>query len=107
MTEPTNPESCRNTASQPSPGQQGATERRRYRRWQQRRREASLTRAERPRVDREVEEILEFIRAWTPYGGAPAEEILVRFGMTPSRFREKLHEIRALDHIAKDMTENP
>jgi hypothetical protein len=45
-------------------------------------------------VDREVEDILEFVRTWAPYGGAP-EEMLVRFGMSPSRFMEKLREIHA------------
>jgi len=95
MTEPMNPESYRSRAAHPSPGKQAAPEIRRYRRWQHRRREANRTRAEKPRVDREVEDILEFVRMWAPYGGAPAEEILVRFGMSPSRFVEKLREIRA------------
>ncbi|WP_128970174.1 hypothetical protein [Rhodococcus opacus] len=104
--EPTNPESYRNTASHPNPGAQTAPEIRRCRRWKQRRRAANLTRAEEPRVDKETEDILEFIRTWAPYGGAPAEEILVRFGMTPSRFKAKLREIRALDHIAMEMERN-
>jgi len=105
--EPTNPESYRNTASRPSPGAQTAPEIRRYRQWQQRRRAANRTRAEEPKVDKEAEDILEFVRTWAPYGGAPAEEILVRFGMTPSRFKAKVREIRAHDHLAMKMEEKP
>ncbi|MDV7090367.1 DUF3263 domain-containing protein [Rhodococcus opacus] len=105
MTEPTNLEDCRSTASHSSPGEQAAPEIRRYRRWQHRRREANQTRAGKPRMDREVEDILEFVRTWAPYGGAPEEEIFVRFGMSPSRFKEKLCEI--LDHIERKIGEQP
>ena len=56
-------------------------------------------------MDREVEDILEFVRTWAPYGGAPEEEIFVRFGMSPSRFKEKLCEI--LDHIERKIDEQP
>ncbi|RYF46178.1 MAG: hypothetical protein EOO27_39945 [Comamonadaceae bacterium] len=40
----------------------------------------------------EAEQLFHFAQAWAPYGGAPREEILVRFGMTPARFAERLRE---------------
>ncbi|WP_083853121.1 DUF3263 domain-containing protein [Rhodococcus sp. DK17] len=38
-------------------------------------------------------EILEFARRWAPFGGPRAADILVEFGMTPSRFAERLEEL--------------
>ena len=34
-----------------------------------------------------------FAIQWIPFGGGPADEIFIRFGMTPERFRERLHEV--------------
>jgi hypothetical protein len=46
-----------------------------------------------PSLDREDEEILRFARIWAPYGGAPADETFHHFGMSTSRFVDKLWEI--------------
>lgn len=37
--------------------------------------------------------ILEIARRWLPYGGAPAEEILVEFGITERRFDQHVARI--------------
>ncbi|RYF58007.1 MAG: DUF3263 domain-containing protein [Comamonadaceae bacterium] len=37
--------------------------------------------------------MLDFARRWTHYGGAPAGEIWVEFGMTPDRFYEHIQRI--------------
>ncbi|MBQ9053036.1 MAG: DUF3263 domain-containing protein [Rhodococcus sp.] len=42
--------------------------------------------------------MLDFACQWSPYGGAPAGEIWVEFGMTPDRFYE--HVQRILDSPA-------
>lgn len=39
-------------------------------------------------------ELLEFARRWEPFGGPRTADILVEFGMTPSRFSERLEELR-------------
>ncbi|TQC44503.1 DUF3263 domain-containing protein [Rhodococcus sp. WS4] len=39
-------------------------------------------------------ELLEFARRWEPFGGPSAADILVEFGMTPSRFSMRLKELR-------------
>jgi hypothetical protein len=43
--------------------------------------------------DTDTWRLIEFASMWAPYGGASAEDILVRFGMTPSRFIDRLWEI--------------
>lgn len=40
-------------------------------------------------------ELLEFARRWEPFGGPSAADILVEFGMTPSRFSERLKDLRS------------
>ncbi|MEU2003165.1 hypothetical protein ACH47B_00625 [Rhodococcus sp. NPDC019627] len=57
-----------------------------HRRW-------PISSASPPPLDREVEEILRFARIWAPYGGAPADETFHHFGMSTSRFVDKLWEI--------------
>jgi len=37
--------------------------------------------------------VLVFAIEWLPYGRGPADEIFVRFGMTPQRFCEYLQDI--------------
>jgi hypothetical protein len=39
---------------------------------------------------RHATDIVMFAHVWVPYGGAPAEEIFERFGMTTRRFIEAL-----------------
>lgn len=41
-------------------------------------------------LGRYAHELVMFARMWLPYGGAPAEEIFERFGMSNRRFREVL-----------------
>ncbi|RYE43545.1 MAG: hypothetical protein EOP24_28040 [Hyphomicrobiales bacterium] len=67
------------------------TEIRRYRRLRLRQREQR--RAEQPRASNEAEYFIEFAQSWAPYGGAPEEEVFVQFGMTSSRFAERLRQI--------------
>ena len=64
-----------------------------FRQWCDRRREADQTRNGRIRVDKEAEEIVQFARRWSPFGGAPAHEIFIQFGMSPTRFAQRLQEI--------------
>ncbi|WP_204164936.1 hypothetical protein [Rhodococcus oxybenzonivorans] len=58
----------------------------RHRRW-------PISSASPPPLDWEVEEVLRFARIWAPYGGAPADETFHHFGMSTSRFVDKLWEI--------------
>ncbi|WP_280335013.1 hypothetical protein [Nocardia wallacei] len=46
-------------------------------------------------MDKEDLTIIEFALLWQPYGGPPAEEILVNFGMTELRFRSRVVDILA------------
>lgn len=64
-----------------------------FRQWCDRRLEADQTRNGRIRVDKEAEEIVQFARRWSPFGGAPAHEIFIQFGMSPTRFAQRLQEI--------------
>ncbi|KXF54716.1 hypothetical protein AXA44_05675 [Rhodococcus sp. SC4] len=41
----------------------------------------------------DIDAVIEFAHAWAPYGGAPDEEIFVRFGMSVDRFVETLWRI--------------
>lgn len=63
-----------------------------YRQWRERRREAEATRTGESRPDKEAKELLEFARKWEPFGGAPADEVFVRFGLSPRRFAQRLRE---------------
>ncbi|WP_160097163.1 DUF3263 domain-containing protein [Rhodococcus sp. T7] len=42
--------------------------------------------------------ILKLACRWLPYGGPPAEEILIGFGMSPLRYEQRLLEL--LDSVA-------
>ncbi|WP_342660250.1 DUF3263 domain-containing protein [Rhodococcus ruber] len=42
---------------------------------------------------KEAEEIVQFARRWSPFGGAPAHESFIQFGMSPTRFAQRLREI--------------
>lgn len=39
------------------------------------------------------ESLLDFACRWLPYGGAPLDEVLVRFGMTPEIYAQRLLEL--------------
>ncbi|MFD9667970.1 hypothetical protein ACFWAY_41315 [Rhodococcus sp. NPDC059968] len=65
-----------------------------YRQLRQRRRDAWIeANRTRKHPDTEAETLIDFARAWAPYGGASEEEILVHFGMTRYRFIERLWQI--------------
>ncbi|GAA4491714.1 hypothetical protein GCM10023094_56360 [Rhodococcus olei] len=40
------------------------------------------------------QELLDFAQRWEPFGGPSAADILVEFGMTPTRFSERLEELQ-------------
>ncbi|MFC9839931.1 hypothetical protein ACFVKB_40055 [Rhodococcus sp. NPDC127530] len=42
---------------------------------------------------KELNEFIDFAEKWAPYGGPPDDETFVTFGMTPARFRQRLHEL--------------
>jgi hypothetical protein len=63
-----------------------------YRTRRQRRR--SRLRAEKYyRLSPEAADIVQCARIWVPFGGPPADEIFVRFGMSQARFTERLWQI--------------
>lgn len=66
---------------------------RRYPRWRERRRQTALRRSETCQLDRDAEDIIAFALSWLPFGGAPPDETFVQFGMSPSRFAERLWQI--------------
>jgi len=43
---------------------------------------------------KDVDDFVAFARIWAPYGGAPEDEIFIRFGMTRNRFDEMLVQAR-------------
>ena len=71
-----------------------------YRRRRQRRRQAQRTCESRNQATSPDAELLQFAQSWAPYGGAPAGDILVRFGMTTTRFVEVLR--RAMSTVGCD-----
>ena len=92
----------------PSPiGSMNLMNSRQYRLWRQRRRaawiEANRTRGH---PDTEAEHLIEFAKMWAPYGGATEEEILVHFGMTTSRFIERLWQVIPESNCAQDEIRN-
>lgn len=70
-----------------------------YTRWRHRRRQAAVA-SERTRSSKEAEDLIRFARTWAPYGGGSDEDILVQFGMTRSRFIDRL--LRVLTAEALD-----
>ena len=39
------------------------------------------------------EDMLTLAIIWLPYGGAPAEDIWIRFGLTPDRYRRRVRDV--------------
>ena len=37
-------------------------------------------------------DLVEHYRRWEPYGGSSADDLMIDFGLTPARFRERLLE---------------
>ncbi|REE73109.1 hypothetical protein C8E05_2510 [Rhodococcus wratislaviensis] len=54
---------------------------------------------------KEAERILQFARVWAPFGGAPDEEVFVRFGISRTLFPERLWQViveSGCDAVAAD-----
>ncbi|GAF45551.1 hypothetical protein RW1_022_01310 [Rhodococcus wratislaviensis NBRC 100605] len=68
---------------------------RRYRRWRHRRKAAARLRDTKQALsrDKDTDDVVAFARTWAPYGGAPTSEIFVRFGMSRSRFVDRLWQV--------------
>ncbi|ABG99495.1 hypothetical protein RHA1_ro08451 (plasmid) [Rhodococcus jostii RHA1] len=58
--------------------------------------EAESHRTGRPRPSKDAEDILEVTHVWAPFGGAPEEEVFVRFGIPPTLFTERLWHHRGV-----------
>ncbi len=48
-------------------------------------------------MDRYDREILDYVRSWSPYGGPPADELLLEFGLTPDQLSERVEHIIAAE----------
>ena len=63
------------------------------------RRVASVPRLHGRNRAREVAELVDFAVKWQPFDGAPAEEILIHFGISPKQFALRLdHVLDFYDH---------
>lgn len=61
-----------------------------YRRKRRARMSAELRRTRHRSLPSESADYIDFAQTWAPYGGPPAEDILVRYGMTTKRFLDAL-----------------
>jgi hypothetical protein len=50
------------------------------------------------RFDRDL---MDFVRSWAPYGGPPADEVMVEFGMTPDQLAERVQLIVATERARR------
>jgi hypothetical protein len=66
---------------------------RRPRRHHDRRRTAWLRWQGLHELTAEAQDFTEFALKWAPFGGAPVEETFLRFGMTTTRFTERLWQL--------------
>lgn len=57
------------------------------------RRRAQLRKEKFYRLSPDAADIVQCARMWVPFGGPPADEIFVRFGMSQTRFTERLWQI--------------
>jgi hypothetical protein len=59
------------------------------------RRSGTLSAGERQRrkLDRFDHDLLAFVLSWAPYGGPPADECFVEFGMSPGRVHERCLQV--------------
>ena len=44
-------------------------------------------------ADRYEHDIVTFMRSWAPYGGPPADEVLLEFGLTREQLVARYHQI--------------
>lgn len=66
---------------------------RRFRRWRVRRQTAEIQRPAGRQLSRDAEDIIDFARVWAAFGGVPADETFVRFGMSRTRFVDQLWQV--------------
>jgi hypothetical protein len=50
------------------------------------------------RFDRDL---VDFVRSWAPYGGPPADEVMVEFGMTVDQLAERVQLIVATERARR------
>jgi len=44
------------------------------------------------RLPQESNQLIRLAQSWIPYGGPPADEVMVQFGMTTARFLDALRQ---------------
>lgn len=54
---------------------------------------------------REDDLLIQFFRRWAPFGGGPAEDIMVTFGITRSDYVQRLYTLACGSHIRRYPTE--
>lgn len=53
-------------------------------------------------ADRFSRDILAFVRSWAPYGGPPADEVLIEFGLTKDQLLQRLAEITSAEAMRRE-----
>jgi hypothetical protein len=53
-------------------------------------------------MDRFDRELMDFVRSWVPYGGPPADEVMLEFGMTREQLSERVHLIVAAEQARRE-----
>ncbi|MDH6288222.1 hypothetical protein M2275_003128 [Rhodococcus opacus] len=66
---------------------------------------ASLSGHRNTQYHREILALVTFAARWHPFGGAPADEVLINFGMTPEAYQLRLGHL--LDYYSADRLQLP
>lgn len=53
-------------------------------------------------ADRYAHDIVSFMRAWAPYGGPPADEVLPEFGLTRDQLVQRYQQILATEAARRE-----
>ena len=53
-------------------------------------------------MDRFDRQLIDFVRSWVPYGGPPAEEVMLEFGMTREQLTRRVHLIVAAEQARRE-----
>jgi len=77
-----------------------------YRKLRARRRQARRRAQDWRSAGTEDDAVIELACIWAPYGGAPADEIFIRFGINTGRFIELLWQILNSRHCGPSFTEH-
>lgn len=72
-----------------------------YKRLRRERRDGERRRT-RPLAETDAHAMVRVALAWLPYGGVPADELLVHFGLTDDQFVATLWQIMADGHCARE-----